>query len=327
MRVAILTNRSGETVLNRTDPNAQRQALATREAVRDAVVELGFDVRVLEVGPSFLVDLEETQPDVVFNLATGYRTRGDQANIAAALELSGIPFTGSSSRAHVLGLQKHLAKLVMRQSGIPTPEYLVVEDSSPFSDPDALSRLNVPVMVKPAAEGSSLGISSDSVTTRPGKIPALVRDLLTRYGPPVLVEEYIDGREFTVGLLGYPEPEALPVEEIVFRDGAILSYSVKSRDNITPVCPAEISESLSDEMKRMAKRAFKALGCRDFARVDFRLSKDERPFVLEINTLPGLMPDYSEFPRIAKAAGLSYQSMIAKILKGALRRLNEEEAR
>jgi len=139
----------------------------------------------------------------------------------------------------------------------------------------------------------------------------------------VLVEEYIAGREFTVAVVGYPEPVALPVQEIVFKSHGMYTYDVKARDNVTPVCPAPIPEELSCELQDIAVRAFKAVGCRDIARVDIRLSECEQyPFVLEINTLPGLMPRYSEIPRIAEAAGISYPELIDMILQGALHRRN-----
>lgn len=320
MRVAVVTNQIGDTQLNRLDPHAAEQAEVTLRAVLEALRELGHEAIPVEVRPSLLIDLQNVAPDAIFNIATGYRSKRDQANIVAALELSGIPFTGSSFRAHVMGLHKYLTKFIMEMADIPTPGFCVVDANRKMPSQERLSKLKLPVIVKPGAEGSSLGITQDSVTGDLSKVPGLAQDLLDRFGPPVLIEEYIDGREFTVGLLGYPEPAVLPVEEIVFKEGAMYTYAVKSRDRVTPVCPADIPEELALEIQSIAKRVFEALDCRDLARVDIRLSRDGRPYVLEINTLPGLMPGYSEFPRIAQIAGYDYKSLVQKILEGALLR-------
>jgi D-alanine--D-alanine ligase len=320
MRIAVVTNQTGDTQLNRLDSHAAEQAEVTLRAVVEALTQLGHEAITVEVRPSLLLDLQNLAPDVIFNIATGYRSKRDQANIVATLELSGIPFTGSSFRTHVMGLHKHLTKFILEMSDIPTPGFTVVDANRKLPSEDRLAKLKLPVIVKPGAEGSSLGISADSVTADLSKVPNLVRDLLERFGPPVLIEEYIDGREFTVGLLGYPEPTVMPVEEILFKEGGMYTYSVKSKDRVTAVCPAEIPDALTSEIQSIAKRVFEALDCRDLARVDIRLSNDGRPYVLEVNTLPGLMPGYSEFPRIAKIAGFDYEDLVRRILEGALAR-------
>ncbi len=300
------------------DPHAKDQSTATSNAVCAALGELGHKVTVVEVGPRLLTSLGAVNPDAVFNLATGYRTKRDQANIAAMLELSGIPFTGAGAHGHFLGLHKHLAKAAMGIYGIPTPEFRVFQDAR-SADPEAIADLHFPVMVKPAAEGSSVGISADSVRQDVGSAIAQAKRIAGMYGP-VLVEEYISGREFTVGVLGYPEPTPLPVEEIVFRKGGTYTYDydVKIRDAVTAVCPAEIPPEIAIEIQDVAHRAFRAIGCADIARVDIRISADGKPYVLEINTLPGLMPGYSEVPRMAGKSGMPYRALIEKILEGAL---------
>ncbi|MGI6660484.1 MAG: D-alanine--D-alanine ligase family protein [Bacillota bacterium] len=231
-------------------------------------------------------------------LPQGYRTRKDQANIAAMLELSGIRlpvwFRCSFHRA----TQTYIQDAFMANN-IPTPRFTVIYDSRDIRRQSGLEalgdELSTPVIVKPAAEGSSVGIYPESVTEDPIHARIMAQRLLDSLEPPVLVEEYISGREFTVAVVGYPEPIALPVEEIVFNGSGMYTYDVKARDHVTPICPAPIPEDLSRKLQDIAIRAFEAIGCRDIARVDIRLSQDEEhPFALEINTLPGLMPGYSE---------------------------------
>lgn len=334
MLVGLVTNYSKSRNLMTYDPHSREQAEKTTKAVLNALKALNHRVEVLEVGPNLLAEIERLKPDVIFNIAQGYRTKKEQANVAAMLEISGVPFTGCSFLSHVIGLGKHLSKMVFQMYHIPTPKFMVVtkEDELAFEDGPVITLKNsslpgdglkFPVIVKPSNEGSSVGISSDSVVMDKDRLLLMVRKTLQMFEPPCLIEEYIAGREFTVAFLGYPEPEALPVEEIIFGGEGMYTYAVKSRDTVTPVCPADIGDDLRIKIQDVAKRAFMAIGCRDIARVDIRLGRDQIPYVLEINTLPGLMPDYSEVPRIALASGMSYEDLIARILDGAMKRKSQ----
>ena len=326
MRVAVLTT-PRTTRLYRDDPNSKVQMKATEDAVVSALQALGHDVLVLPAGPDLLVRLEEEGPDVVFNIASGYHTKKQQANLVAMLELSDVPFTGSGSRAHTVGLFKHLAKLCFAAYGVPTPRFKVFNGAGDLEDPEFFKGMRPPVIVKPAAEGSSLGISSDSVTEDPAQARKIAEHLLDAFRPPVLIEEYVGGREFTVALLGYPEPSVLPIQEILLGQEGTYTYGVKVRDDVPVQCPAHIPWRLKGEIERVSLAAFAAIGCRDFARVDVRLSGDGRPFVLEINTLPGLMPGYSEITRIAEKAGMTYTDLVDAILQGAIFRKEESQNR
>ena len=274
---------------------------------------------VIEAGPSILLDIESTKPEVLVNLATGYRSKRDQANVAAMLELTDIPFTGPTAHGHIVGLHKHLAKMVMNTVGVPTPPFRVAFGEGDLND-GLTQGLKFPVIVKPAAEGSSVGITTDSVVADHSGALRVASEVLRDFGPPVLVEEFISGREFTVALLGYPRLKALPVEEIIFKEGTMYTYGVKARDNVTVRCPADIPGDLAASLQAMAVRAASAVGCRDAARVDIRLTGDGVPYVLEVNTLPGMMPDYSEFPRIAAEVGISYTEIVKTLVDGAIKR-------
>lgn len=317
--VLVIVNRK-ESPFYLKDPHAKEQSAKTRDAVCRALQDLGHLPTVVEVGPRLLDSLQRLSPDVVFNLATGYRSKRDQAGIVAMLELSGIPFTGSGSCAHVLGLHKHLSKMAMMLHGILTPRFVVVSDGGSRARA-MVEELTMPVIVKPSSEGSSAGISEDSVVTEPKAAVIQVEKMLSQFGPPVLVEEFISGREFTVGLVGYPEPQVLPVEEIVFRSSRLYTYTVKCRDAVEAVCPAQIPPESHLEIEDLAKRTFKAIGCADLARVDMRVSQEGRPYVIEINTLPGLAPGYSEIPRMAQKAGMPFSELISHVLEGALARM------
>ncbi|HHY45149.1 MAG TPA: ATP-grasp domain-containing protein [Firmicutes bacterium] len=323
MHVCVITAPTGDCPLNRYDPHAARQTKETRDAVAASLRELGHEVSVLEAGPSLLLDIEALKPEVLFNMATGYRSKKDQANIAALLELSGIPFTGATSHGHLVGLHKHLAKMVMQAIGVRTPPFRVAFGEGDLNT-GLTEGLRFPVIVKPAAEGSSVGITADSVVTSNADAALVASKVLRDFGPPVLVEEFISGREFTVALLGHPRLRALPPEEIIFKEGDMYTYGVKARDNVTVKCPADIPEDLARDLEDMASRAATAIGCRDAARVDIRLDGDGKAYVLEVNTLPGMMPGYSEFPRIAAEVGISFAELVKTLIEGAIYRARGE---
>jgi D-alanine-D-alanine ligase len=320
MHVCVITAPTGDCPLNRYDPHAAEQTRRTRDAVVASLKELNHTVSVIEAGPSMLLDIQRAGPEVLFNIATGYRTKKDQANIAGVLELSGIPFTGPTAHGHLIGLHKHLAKMVMGAVGVPTPPFRIALGEEDLND-GLTAGLRFPVIVKPAAEGSSVGITADSVTDDHGKALSVARKVIEDFGPPALLEEFIEGREFTVAVLGYPRLQALPVEEITFNEGDMYTYGVKARDNVVVRCPADVPGYLAASLQDMAVRAATAIGCRDAARVDIRLAGDGTPYVLEVNTLPGMMPDYSEFPRIAAKVGITYTELVKTLVEGAAKRI------
>ena len=319
MRVAIIAD-SGKTRLAQIDPHSRLQSELTRNAVLDALVELGHDVETIEVGPNLLNKIEDAHPDAMFNIASGYNSKKQQSNVVAMLELTDIPFTGSGTKTHVLAMYKDIAKVLLRAKGIPTPRFMVFHSAKELDLLPCDKELPIPVIVKPSAEGSSIGIHSDSVTFSVERVRQLVLGLFKTVGPPVIVEEFVPGREFTVALVGYPEPTVLPIEEILFNEEVFYTYEVKAADNVTTVCPAEIPLGLACDIQYMAVEAFGTIGCRDIARVDLRVSEEGFPYVLEINTLPGLTPGYSEVPRIAEKANIGYAKLIGLILDGALKR-------
>lgn len=309
------------------DAEAEYDSPKTIAAIHDAIASYGHEVIDLEATPELPSLLAVANVDVVFNVAEGLRGRNRESQVPALLELLDIPYTGSDPATLSITLDKVLAKRVVRQHGISTPNFVVMETGKERLPKD----LRFPVIVKPAAEGSSKGVFASSVVTNEADLRATARDLATRYGHPALVEEFLTGREFTVALLGETRPKALPPMEIVFidPDEAFPVYTFEDKlewsKRLRYDAPAVVDSALGREIERVAKEAFAALGCRDVARIDLRLDADGKVNFIECNPLPGLTPGWSDLCLISTAAGLDYRDLIGEILAPAIRRHRERQ--
>src|SRR5581483_256388 len=264
--------------------------------------------------------------DVVFNIAEGIKGRNREAQVPAMLELLDIPYTGSDPAALSVALDKALAKRVVWQQGIRTPDFVLMTTGKERLPKE----LCLPVIVKPVAEGSSKGILEKSVVHTEPELRELARELAARYHQPALVENYIQGREFTVGLLGERRPKVLPIMEVVFTgDQPTPIYDFETKldwtNRVRYDVPAKLEPAQQREIERAATGVFTALGCRDVARVDFRMDAEGRVYFLECNPLPGLTPGWSDLVMISQAAGLEYRMLIGEILSCAIRRYQERE--
>lgn len=304
---------------------------STIAAVEAALAPAGEVIR-LEADESFPARLRETRPDIVFNIAEGRHGPNREAHVPAICEFFDVPYTGSDPLTLCLSLDKRRAKEVWAAAGVAVPKGVVV--TGPHDRTDAL-RVPLPAFVKPLFEGSSKGIPESAFCESPDAVLARVDAVLGEYDQPALVEEFLGGREFTVAILGNgAAARALPVVEIRFDAlpaGAkpIYGYEAKwvwdTPENPLQIfrCPAEVDPGLEAEITAVALHAFRALGCRDWSRVDVRLSDDGRPHVLEINPLPGVLPDPEQnscFPKAARAAGIAYDEMIRTVLRAGLER-------
>ncbi|HEY1811582.1 MAG TPA: ATP-grasp domain-containing protein, partial [Kofleriaceae bacterium] len=218
-----------------------------------------------------------------------------------------------------------LGKKVLLQHDILTPKFQLMDSPRERINAD----MKFPLIVKPNAEGSSKGIGSTSVCDTEEELRAAVKTIVERYRQPALVEEYIAGREFTVGLLGDKRPRVLPPMEIRFKKDTarpVYDYAVKQEweEHVYYECPPKLTEVEQKAIEKIARATFFALDCRDVARVDMRMDAEGRIYVLEVNPLPGLTPDYSDLVLIAKACGMEYDQLIAEIMTGGLRRLREK---
>ena len=309
------------------DEEAEYDTPRTLQAIREAIASYGHEVIDLEATSDLPIQLASTPVDVVFNIAEGFKGRNRESQVPALLELLDIPYTGSDPAALSVSLDKALAKRMVRTHGILTPDYLVMHTGK-----ERLPReLGFPLLVKPVAEGTSKGVTKKSVVRDENEMREVAREIIGKYRQPALVEEYIRGREFTIGMLGERRPRVLPPMEVVFLDQGdetpIYSFEMKQdwNDLIRYEVPAKLSERELDRLERAARECFAALGCRDVARIDFRMTPQGRIYFIESNPLPGLAPGWSDLVLIAQAAGIDYRALIGEILSFAIRRYQERE--
>jgi D-alanine-D-alanine ligase len=307
------------------DDEAEWDPPETIIAIANALARQGHIVVHLEATPDLPRVLAEADVDLIFNIAEGVEGRNREAQVPALCELLGIPYTGSDSATLAIALDKALGKKVLMQHDILTPKFQLMESARERLSGD----MKFPLIVKPNAEGSSKGIDSTNVVDTEEELRAAVKLCVEKYRQPALVEEYIAGREFTVGLLGDKRPRVLPPMEIKFKKNnprPVYDYGVKQEweEHVYYECPAKLTETEQKAMEKIARATFWALDCRDVARVDLRMDADGRIYVLEVNPLPGLTPDYSDLVLIAKAIGMEYDQLIAEIMVGGLRRMREK---
>jgi D-alanine-D-alanine ligase len=327
-RVLILFN---EPVLPAGHPDAdsEYEILDTVEAVGKTLAGAGFAVTRLGVSrdPVVLLDgLRRERPDVVFNLFEGLADRGDtEAHVAGLLEWLGLPFTGSPYPALCLARNKAMTKHLLRGADLPTAEFFAVEEM-----PVPPCPLEWPVIVKPATQDASVGLDQGSVVQDQDRLEERVASLLEHYGPPVLVEQFIHGREFNVGVIEAPDLRVLPVSEILFVDKGsdywpIVTYDAKwkpgSRDYeaTPPRYPADVSPRLREKLEALAAQAFRLLGCRDYARVDFRVRPSGKPYILEVNPNPDFNPTAGLAGGLM-SAGLTHAQFTVDLVQRALAR-------
>ncbi len=296
----------------------------TVEIIAAALEAKGHQVVWLGGGEQFLDSIRREEVDFVFNIAEGrgsYRSR--EAQVPSILEMLDIPYTGSDPLCLSVCLDKPLTKKILVAEGIKTPRWLVVEDKESQSVL-SLEGFNYPVIIKPAYEGSSKGIRQTSISHSLHQAVNEIRRLLELYGQPVMVEEFIDGDEVTVGIVGNKIPKIVGVMRILPRNKVehfVYSLEVK-RDYEALVdyeCPARLKSEIVKNIEDVSLRIFKTLGCRDFARVDFRVKGDGTLYFIEINPLPGL-GTYSDLIIMAIKTGWTHQRIIDAVLDAALKR-------
>lgn len=309
--------------------DSQKTVNAIAEAIRTA----GHTVFPVEADRNLGLWLAQTPVDLAFNIAEGFEGDAREARVPALLELMGVPCTGSGVLALALSLDKAKSKQIFRFHGIPTPNFQLFRHADEPLD----SRLKVPLIVKPNTEGSGKGINASSVVADERALRAQVRHVLETYGPEVLVEEYIEGTELTVGILG-ADP-VLPVLEVDFSEckgsgeffysWRMKEYQGDKQQKLTPRfwCPARLDPAATQAVQSVAWKAARALGVRDVARVDIRLSPEGIPYVLEVNPLPGMDPEESNLPIMARAAGMSYEAFIHRLIDLAAERASEAPAK
>ena len=261
--------------------------------------------------------------DLVFNIAEGLYGEARESQVPALLDAYQIPYTFSDPLVMAVGLDKGLAKLAVGRCGLPTPEFAVVRSVEEARRVE----LPVPLFAKPLAEGTGKGISAASKVDDPAALAEVCDELLRQFRQPVLVERYLPGREFTVGLLGTgPEAAALGTLEIVLLPGAQAgAYSYVNKEECERLVEYRLVRADADEEVRRAEQvaleAWRALGCRDGGRVDLRSDEHGRPNFLEVNPLAGLHPSHSDLPMLGTALGIPYVELIGRIVRSASERV------
>jgi D-alanine-D-alanine ligase len=314
------------------DEFAEWDSPATIAAVESALSHLGKVIR-LEANEDFPERLREARPDIVFNIAEGFHGVNREGHVPAICEFFGIPYSGSDPFTLSLCLDKARAKETMTFHGIATPRFAVVEKMEDLAA--VAGKFPLPLFVKPLHEGSSKGITDSNLCWDRRQLFKQTEFLLENYNQPVLVEEYLPGKEFTCAVLGNGgEATVLPIVGMNFEtlpNGALPIYSFDAKfvwdrpENPLDIfqCPARITRELQASIERVTLDAFRVLGCRDWARIDVRLDAAGVPNVLEVNPLPGILPDPADnscLPKAARAAGIGYEELIRSCLRYAAAR-------
>ncbi|MBI2922382.1 MAG: ATP-grasp domain-containing protein [Planctomycetes bacterium] len=350
MKVALVFNLKRDSIpgLNRKDlpPDffAECDDKETIDAIRAALAEF-HKVVLVEADEDAYEKLRNERPDIVFNVAEGLWGSGRESQIPAILELLRIPYTGSDPVTLAISLDKARTKEVLQAHGIPTPAFRLVETpddvAAILAKKGALPApgkplLKFPMIVKPLEEGSSKGIVNSAVVKDEDELGREIARVLGKYHEPAIVEEWLPGREFTVAMIGNGENlRCLPIVEIKFDTlppgvNPIYSYEAKwvwdTSEKPLEIfeCPAKVDLELKDDIEAICLRTWSALRIRDWARIDVRLDASGRPQILEVNPLPGILPQPEQnscFPKAARAAGLSYNTLVRRVLDVAVARL------
>jgi D-alanine-D-alanine ligase len=305
------------------DANAEFDHPSTIEIIAKAIESQGFQVKKIGNVSSLLESIDNLDVDIVFNISEGLSGRNRESQVPILLEMAGIPFVGADALSLAVSLDKIMAKKIFMAEGIPTPKFMEIKSSDAIINID---HMKFPLFVKPRFEGSSKGLSETSRVENKEELKKQVEYIILTYNQPALIEEFIRGEEFTVAIIGNEPPEVMPIVQIKI-DGELhlkdkfYTFAHIKSDTLEYVCPAHISETLKKNITELAVKAYNAIECCDFGRVDFRVDKKGNPYVLEINPLPSLSTE-DVFMVVAKEIGISYNEMIGKILNSALKRYN-----
>lgn len=305
--------------------------LEEKQDIQRAFAKLGYNCSIYNVAndiENLVKFINAKNPDVIFNMVEGI---GDisvhEVHIAGIYELLNVTYTGAGPIALALCLNKNISKDILLSNNILTPKYLLYSKNKIGKE---LNNLNFPLIVKPASEDASNGIDNNSIVRSKKELQKRITYILKKFKGKAIVEEYIEGREVNVAVIGNKNPRTLPISEISFAKlpkelPKIVTYNAKwisgsdEYKGTNGVCPAKLPKKISKKLESIALKAYKLMGCRDYARVDFRITKNGTPFVLEVNPNPDIC-DEAGFARSAKAGGFTYEKIVQEILFFALER-------
>lgn len=315
-----------------SDKYAEWDDRETIDAIKSALEKFGHKVVLIEADENAYDKLRAERPNIVFNMAEGYGGLARESYLPAILELLNIPYTASDPITIGICHDKSRCKEILSYYNIPTPNFFITSKRV-----NGQYKINYPGFVKPLHEGSSKGIYNSCVVRSKDDLNREIDRIWKDYCQPSIVEDFLDGKEFTVAVLGNGnETRVLPIVEINLDCvpkgfNKIYSYEVKwffdTRENKLDIftCPAKINPKLQKKIEDICLNAFKVLRIRDWARFDVRCDSQENPYIIEVNPLPGILPnpdDNSCFPKAARAAGMDYDNLINTVLKLAIQRYN-----
>ncbi|HLX26829.1 MAG TPA: D-alanine--D-alanine ligase [Candidatus Cybelea sp.] len=309
--------RNAKVVVVMGGSSAEREvSITSGTMVLRALSSLGYDAKSLDFDDRFFDAVRELKPDVVFNALHG--TGGEDGHVQALLEYLSVAYTGSGVEAAALSMDKHLTKKLLAAEGLPTAAWDLFELAG-GTLPLLPGSLDLPLVIKPRFEGSAVGVTI--VRTHEQWTSAMLA--ASKAYSEIVAEEYVDGHEFTCAVLG---EEALPIVEIVPNRDEFYTYDAKyAAGGSTHIVPAKIDQDLAARMQMLALSTHRLLGLRDYSRTDFIVSRDNRPYVLEINSLPGMTPT-SLFPDACAAIGISFEALVDRLVGYALERSETSDA-
>ncbi|MFN2138145.1 MAG: D-alanine--D-alanine ligase [Candidatus Promineifilaceae bacterium] len=322
----------------------------TIAAITGALEAGGHSVTFMEAGQTLYDRLRDTRPEFCFNISEGHFGDSRESLAPAIMDMLRLPYTGSGVLTLALTLDKPMTKRVLAYHGLPTPPFQTFERTTEPLDSD----LKFPLFLKPSREGTGMGISAESIVTDEAGLRRQLRRLFDLYDQPVLAERFIEGREVTVGVVGnlnspvawrLPEDEEAPrvsgglhffppleidMSRYPEEERGIYTSKIKTTlvHDFHYLCPAPLDADMLEELNWLTAATFRVTGCRDVARVDFRLdaNDNDKPYILEINPLPGLNPEYSDLAIEAQAEGWAYNDLVNRILDEAVERTADEAA-
>lgn len=292
----------------------------TIQIIEQTLQDLGYETDLIGNIQKLTIRIAQGDRwDLVFNIAEGLRGFGREAQVPALLDAYAIPYTFSDPLVLSLTLHKAMTKHVIRDQGIPTPDFFLVEnDGDPYK-----VNLPFPLFAKPVAEGTGKGINTSSKIENISDLKAACKKLIAKYNQPVLIETFLPGREFTVGIIGTgKEARAIGVLEINLRENAeptVYSYLNKElcEDLVDYLL---LNDPMANKAKEIALKAWQVLGCRDAGRVDLRSDADGQPNFIEVNPLAGLHPEHSDLPILCKKIGITYHQLLGMVMESAIKR-------
>ena len=299
------------------DPRSYRQPLIIATNIKNAFETNGHDVTLIPASTNLLYDIKQAGDfDVIFNSAVGINHKEEQANIVGMLELLDIPFVGSGLLAQVVSLNKEHAKATFKAVDVPVSPFQTFYSVDAKLDDD----LNFPLFVKPVREGSAVGITEKSLVKNDKELREQVGYILENFNQPALVEGYLPGREFSVGVLGTRNPEILPIMEVIIPEehGTTQTVDIKANNLVQRSCPADITAELADDIRLNVLKAYDVLGCSEMARVDVKLDENGVPNIIELNAIPALEEGYAHYPLMAEEAGYDMPALVEKLVEEAL---------